>query len=302
MKSQFEVIIIGGSYAGLSAAMSLGRAMRNVLVIDSGLPCNRQTPQSHNVITLDGEKPADIAAKARDQVLQYPTVQLINDVAVNGRKTDRGFEIGTRSGKVYMAEKLIFAAGVKDLMPDIPGFAECWGISVIHCPYCHGYEVRNTKTGILGNGDAAFHYAQLIRNWSEDLTIFTNGTSAFTAAQAEILSRHSIPVIEKEIQKISHHEGMLHELVFSDGSVEELKAMYSRPPSEQHCTVPEMLGCEMTEHGLIAVDAFQKTTLQNVMACGDCATPFRSVAAAIYSGNLAGAMLNNRMTEEAFAR
>ena len=172
MKSQFEVIIIGVSYAGLSAAMSLGRAMRNVLVIDSGLPCNRQTPLSHNVITLDGEKPADIAAKAREQVLQYPTVQLINDVAVNGRKTDRGFEIGTRSGKIYEAEKLIFAAGVKDLMPDIPGFAECWGVSVIHCPYCHGWEVRDRRLGVLAMSAFGLHQVQMVRQWSEDVVLF----------------------------------------------------------------------------------------------------------------------------------
>src|SRR5690606_313012 len=127
----YDIIIIGGSYSGLSAAMALGRALRKVLIIDSGLPCNRQTPYSHNFITHDGEKPAQIAAKAKEQVLNYNTVTWHSDIAVNGKKTDEGFEIKTQSGAVFSAGKLIFASGVKDLMPEIPGFAECWGISVI---------------------------------------------------------------------------------------------------------------------------------------------------------------------------
>ena len=162
--NHFDVIIIGGSYSGLSAAMALGRSLRNVLIIDSGLPCNRQTPHSHNFITQDGKQPAVIAGKARTQVLQYNTVRFLNGRAISGKKTENGFTISTQKEEVFTAKKLVFATGVKDIMPDIDGFSACWGISVIHCPYCHGYEVSNEKTGILANGDIAFHYAQLIRN------------------------------------------------------------------------------------------------------------------------------------------
>src|SRR5690606_26609566 len=137
----FDVIIIGGSYAGLSAAMALGRALRNVLIIDGGSPCNRQTPHSHNFITQDGEKPHIIAEKARTQVLQYPTIKFITGIAHSGFKTEFGFTITTKANETFEAKKLIFATGLKDNMPDIKGFSECWGISVIHCPYCHGYEV-----------------------------------------------------------------------------------------------------------------------------------------------------------------
>src|SRR5690606_5743737 len=181
----FDVIIIGGSYAGLSAAMALGRSLRNVLIIDSGMPCNRQTPHSHNFITQEGENPSVIAEKAKTQVLKYDTVKFESDLAIRGKKTKNGFTISTQTGKEFIAKKLIFATGVKDIMTDIEGFAECWGISVIHCPYCHGYEVKNEKTGILANGNFAYHYAQLVRNLTKNLTVFTNGKADFTREQKE---------------------------------------------------------------------------------------------------------------------
>lgn len=299
-KKDFDVIIIGGSYSGLSAAMALGRALRNVLIIDSGLPCNRQTPHSHNFITHDGEKPSIIAEKAKAQVLNYSTVQFHEGLAISGKKIDNGFLITTELNEEFMAKKLIFATGVKDLLPTITGFSECWGISVIHCPYCHGYEVKNEKTGILANGDFAFHYAQLIRNWTKDLTIYTNGASTLTQEQLDKIAPHNIPIIEKEIDSIQHKNGTIEQIVFKDTSTVQLKAIYSRPIFEQHCKIPESLGCELTEQGLLKVDFGQKTTVENIFACGDNATPMRSVAFAVAAGNIAGAMANSRMIEEEF--
>ncbi|HLT87601.1 MAG TPA: NAD(P)/FAD-dependent oxidoreductase [Sphingobacterium sp.] len=296
----FDVIIIGGSYAGLSSAMTLGRALRNVLIIDSGLPCNRQTPHSHNFVTQDGEKPSVIAEKAKAQVLKYDTVKILNDLAVSGKKTENGFTIATKTGEEFTTKKLIFATGVKDIMPEIKGFSECWGISVIHCPYCHGYEVKSEKTGILADGNFAFHYAQLIRNWTKDLTIFTNGKATLTQEQSDKIAKHNIPIIEKEIAYLKHENGNVQQIIFKDNSTFDLKAIYSRPNFEQHCKIPEILGCELTEQGFIKVDMFQKTTVTNVFACGDNASPMRSVANAVATGSLVGAMVNNGMTEEEF--
>lgn len=296
----FDVIIIGGSYAGLSSAMALGRALRKVLIIDSGLPCNRQTPQSHNFITQDGEKPSNIAQKAKDQVLQYDTVSFINDLAIDGRKTKDGFEISTKTNGKFSAKKIIFATGVKDIMPEIKGFSECWGISILHCPYCHGYEVKGEKTGILASGDSAFHLARLIQHWTSDLTIYTNGKAIFTLEQQHKIDQHQIPVIEKEIAYFKHNKGYLQKIIFKDGSEAELKALYTHPKFEQHCHLPDLLGCELTEQGHIKVDAMQKTTIESISACGDCANVMRSVANAVATGNMAGAWLNNAMIEAAF--
>lgn len=298
----FDVVIVGGSYAGLSAAMSLGRASRNVLIIDSGLPCNRQTPHSHNFITQDGEKPGVIAENAKKQVLKYDTVKFITDLAVNGTKTDKGFEISTQSGKIFSAKKLVFATGLKDKMPSIKGFSECWGITVIHCPYCHGYEVMNQKTGILANGYAAFYLTQLISNWTKDLIIFTNGKSELTQEQTDKIIEHNILIVEKEIASLKHKDGVVEEVIFVDNSTFELKVIYSRPPYEHHCKIPELLGCELTEKGLIKVDALQKTTVDNIFACGDNTNPLRSVPYAVSAGNIAGVAINNAMTEEEFLK
>lgn len=299
-KKDFDVIIIGGSYAGLSAGMALGRSLRNTLIIDSGKPCNRFTPHSHNFITHDGEKPAVIAEKARVQVLNYPTVQWHEGLAVSGKAVESGFMITTEAREEFGAKKLIFATGIKDILPDIKGFAECWGISVIHCPYCHGYEVKNARTGILANGDFAVHYAQLVRNLTPDLAIFTNGQAAFSDEQAAQLTRHGIPVIEKEIVYFDQENGRIRHIVFSDNSVFPLEAVYARPAFEQHCRIPEMLGCELTEQGLLKTDMFQKTNVTGVFACGDSTSPMRSVAQAVATGNITGAMVNSLLAGEKF--
>ncbi|HRQ88739.1 MAG TPA: NAD(P)/FAD-dependent oxidoreductase [Bacteroidia bacterium] len=145
-KKDLDAIIVGGSYAGLSAALALGRALRSVLVIDGGSPCNRQTPYSHNFITQDGENPKAIVEKAKVQVSNYGTVSFLDDLAVDGRRTEGGFAITTKTKGEFHARKLIFATGLRNIMPAIEGYADCWGISVIHCPYCHGYEYRNLNS------------------------------------------------------------------------------------------------------------------------------------------------------------
>lgn len=295
-----DAIIVGGSYSGLSAGMALGRSLRNVLIIDSGTPCNRQTPHSHNFITQDGKTPTEISTVARQQVEQYETINFYNGLVVQAQQTEVGFTITTQENETFEAKKLIFATGIRDIMPDIPGFAECWGISVIHCPYCHGYEVRSQPTGILDNGDAAFHYAKLISNWTDDLTIVTNGKATFTPAQLQQIEKHKIPIIEKEIASLEHHHGKLQEIMFVDGTTLQLSAIYSSPEREQHCSIPQQLGCELTEQGLLKVDMFQKTTVEGVLACGDNASPLRAVSHAVATGNIAGVMVNKDLIEEEF--
>lgn len=299
-QKNFEVIIIGGSYSGLSAAMSLGRSLRQVLVIDSGLPCNRQTPHSHNFITHDGETPAAISAKARLQVGSYKTVQFYEGLAIEAVKKQNGFEIKTESGKLFTSKKLLFATGVKDLLPQIKGFEECWGISVLHCPYCHGYEVKNERTAIVANGEMGFEYAKLILNWTKNLTLCTNGKSTLTSEQTQILKNHGVLVLENEIDSFEHNAGYISNIVFKNGEKMAVKAVYARPPFEQHCPLPQILGCEMSEQGFIKVDFVQKTTVPGIYASGDATTQMRSVALAVSSGSFAGAAINKELIDEDF--
>jgi thioredoxin reductase len=299
-ENNFEVIIIGGSYAGLSAGMALGRALRNTLIIDSGKPGNRQTPHSHNFLTQDGKPPEEISTLARQQVAVYKTIKFFNGLAISGKKTDQGFEIETEKGNIFKAKKLIFATGVKDIMPKINGFSECWGISVIHCPYCHGYEYSNDKTGILANGEVAFELGKLINNWTKDLTIFTNGNSTLTVEQIKKLTKHNITINETEIDYFNHHKGHLESIVFKNGATQHLKALYSRPTFEQHCHIPQQLNCEITEQNYIKIDPFQKTTIQGIYACGDNTSMLRAVSYAVAMGGIAGGMVNRELIEESF--
>ena len=147
-KEFFDVIIIGGSYAGLSAALSLGRSGRSVLIIDSGEPCNSKTPHSHNFLTHDGSRPVMINRIAREQVVCYPTVYFMEGLATDVKESDIGFEVFTKKKQVFKTRKVLFATGVKDTIPITPGFEDCWGISILHCPYCHGYEVKNKRLGV----------------------------------------------------------------------------------------------------------------------------------------------------------
>lgn len=300
MEKEFDVIIIGGSYAGLSAAMALGRALRNVLVIDSGLPCNRQTPHSHNFLTHDGEVPSVISMKAKAQVRQYPTVTFVDGKAISGKKLEGKFQIDTDSGKRFSGRKLLFTTGMKDIMPPIDGFSECWGISVLHCPYCHGYEVRNEKTGIIANGNTAFELVKLINHWTKDLTLFTNGPSELTEEQKLKLSSYNIGIIEDEVAGLEHVDGYVKSVHLKGGEVANVKAIYARPALIQHCSIPEQIGCEMTEQNLLKVDAFQRTTVPGIYAAGDNTTMMRSVALAVASGGFAGAAINKEMIEESF--
>ncbi|WP_196858181.1 NAD(P)/FAD-dependent oxidoreductase [Pedobacter sp. CAN_A7] len=298
----FDVIIIGGSYAGLSAAMSLGRSLKKTLVIDSGKPCNAQTPQSHNFLTQDGKPPQEIAALGKQQVEQYDTVKFFNDIAVKAIKTDTGFLVSTRAGTTFQAKKLILASGIKDMLPDIPGFSNAWGISVIHCPYCHGYEYRDQLTGIYANGDRALHLASLVGNLTNELTILTNGPAEFTQEQSDLLARRHIPVLESPILAIEQQNGHLQQLILKDGTHLPMKALYAAVPFVQHTDIPLSLGCEMTTSGHLQVDSFQKTTIPGVWACGDNSSPMRAVSNAVATGALAGAMVNMELTQESFNR
>jgi thioredoxin reductase len=300
MEKYFDVIIVGGSYAGLSAAMALGRSLRSVLVVDAETPCNAQTPHSHNFLTQDGKVPAEIAAIARQQLLIYDTVNMINGFVVSVEKKGNGFAAVLQSGERVASKKLIFATGIKDHLPDIPGFSACWGISVVHCPYCHGYEYRAKKTAILANGETAMHYAMLVGNLTKNLQIFTNGKHAFTSEQMEKLQKHGIDVNESKITAMEHTNGHLKNVVLKGGERVSFDALYFRPPFTQHCEIPKLLGAELNDQGYLKVDALQQTSVEGIYACGDNSSMMRSVANAVSTGNMTGAAMNRELATEQF--
>ena len=301
---QYDVLIIGGSYAGLSAAMTLGRSLRKVLIIDGERPANRQTPHAHNVITLDGATPAQITARAKEQVLAYPGVTFVAGQAVAAPGSDGHFDVATEAGGRFRARKLLLATGVEDLMPDLDGFAPCWGVSILHCPYCHGYEVNGQPLGLLANGHIALDLVKLIGHWSSDLTLLTNGPGTFTDEQRRFIGQQRVPVREAPISRLAQQNGQLQAVVFADGSQLPLRAIFTRVPFRQHTDLAGQLACELGQTGMMAglliVDELGRTTTKGVFAAGDATSPMRSLTSAMASGTKAGAMLNRELIEERF--
>lgn len=298
-QDSFEVIIIGGSYSGLSAGLGLARASRKVLIIDSGQPCNSQTPHSHNFLTQDGTPPAEIAAIARKQLKKYDTVHFVQDKAVGARNTETGFEVQTARGARFLAKKVIMATGLRDVLPEIVGVQSCWGISVIHCPYCHGYEFKGEVTGIISNGSAAVGLVKMISNWSNKLTLFTNGASTLSKEETDMLQRNKVQIVESKITELVHQNGQVQQLLLEGGRLVETRVLYLRAPVEQHSNIPISLGAVLTEQGLLQVDENRQTTVPNLYACGDNSA-MRSVSTAVYTGSVTAASVNLALTAETF--
>ena len=296
--ADYDVIIVGGSIAGLSAALALGRSLRRVLVIDSGKPCNRQTPHSHNFLTRDGETPAQLNAIARAQATAYPSVTILDSRVTTLSKTEGGFAVTTDPSVHYQFRKVLLATGVEDLMPPIDGFAESWGRSVAHCPYCHGYEVHGQPLGVLGNGDAGFEYVQLIQNWSKNLTLFTNGPATLTDEQLRDVRRLDVSIVETPIARIIHEDGFMRAVQLKDGSHVELTFLLARIPFRQHSDLAQQVGCELATTGLIIVSPFGETNVPGLYAAGDNSSLMRSLVMASASGTTAGAWMNRELIGE----
>jgi len=291
----YDVIVIGGSAAGLSAAMTLGRALRNVLIIDSCDPCNVQTPRSHNFLSRDGFSPSDIIKVSLEQVLAYPNITLISGEATHAVQEDDIFRIEISTGQSATCDKLLLATGLRDIFPDVEGFRECWGISVLHCPYCHGYEVRDEPTVIFANGEAAYHLSVMVHNWSKKLTVVTNGISELRFEEASRLEELGVTVIEKEVSRFEHENGHVKRIAFNDGTHFETNVIYASIPFEQKSDLAEQLGCKISSHNHIEVDDEQRTTIENVFAAGDCTAQARAISVAAASGTKAGFTINLEM-------
>lgn len=293
-----DVLIIGGSTAGLSAALTLGRSLRRVLVLDAGQPCNRYSPHSHNFFTRDGETPAQLLAAARQQALAYPTVRVEEGLVARLQATAAGFVAETAAGQRLSARKVLLATGVRDLLPPLPGFADCWGKTIIHCPYCHGYEVHGQPLAVLGNGDDIVPHVQHLRNWGRDLQLFTNGPATFGDEQRRQLARLRVPLIETPVTGFEQETGQLRAVLLADGRRVPRAALFAAVPFEQSSDLAQQLGCTLTPAGLIETTEFGLTSVPGVAAAGDNSTPMRSLALASSRAVLAAVWLNRELVQE----
>jgi thioredoxin reductase len=288
--NHIDFAVIGGSYAGMSAALQLARARREVLVVDAGQRRNRFVDAagetSHGFLTQDGRAPAEIAAVAREQLLNYPNVRWIHGTADDARVASDGrleFRVGQET---ISAGHLILATGVRDELPPVPGLAERWGRSIFHCPYCHGYEMNAGPIGIIAASPLALHHALMLPDWGSP-TLFLNGAYIPSDEDLAAIARRGTKVEATPIAQIDNRA----DVMLQDGRMLRMNGLFTQPHTLLASPVAEQLGCAL-EDGLtgvfIKVDEFKATSVPRVFACGDAARAAGNVTLAVADGAMAG--------------
>ena len=292
LREAYDVAIVGGSWAGLAAAMQLGRARRRVVVVDAGKPRNRFARSSHGFLGQDGRPPSEILDAFRSQVLAYPTVQLHMGEAKDARPSgDGAFLLDLSSGDSLRAARLILATGVVDELPRIPGLAERWGTTVLHCPYCHGYEVADQRLGVLATNGTTMHLALLLPDWSTDVTLFTNGTFAPDSEQQAALAARGVRVETRTIDSLMGDAPRLVGLRLEDGDLVALDALFTASRTRMASPFAERLGCMFDEGRfgpIVRTDARKETSVPGVFCAGDAAREPHSATWAAADGATAG--------------
>ena len=267
MANDWDCVVVGGGVAGLGAALVLGRARRRTLVLDRGGQSNRAAAHVGGLLGHDGTPPSELYELARAQVAAYDAVELRNAEAVDARAEVEGFVVvlGGGAGEVQ-ARALVLATGMTYEVPDVPGFAELWGGAVFHCPFCHGWEVRDRRVVVYGAGEIADRQAKLLAAWTDDVTV----------------------VDPAEVAGVRVEDGVLQALVRRDGPELPCDAVLVHAPLRRRDSLPERLGLALTDDDLVAVDAQGRTSVPGVYAAGDLAVAPQQVAIALGSGHLAG--------------
>jgi thioredoxin reductase len=281
-----DVIVVGGSFAGLAAATQIARARRNVVVIDAGQRRNRFADASHGFLTQDGRAPGDIIADARRQLLAYPTVRIVEGTAASARSVGDAFTVAMADGGEFKAGRLVLATGVIDNLPDIAGVRERWGQSVFHCPYCHGYEIGKGPIGVLGIGPMSVHQALLIADWGET-TLLINGTFEPDGEQSAALAARGVAVETQPVLVVSGKA----DVSLADGRVLSFDGLFTASRTEMASPLAEQLGCRFVDGPLgqyIETSGFMRTSVEGVFACGDAARGAGSVSIAVGDGAMAG--------------
>jgi thioredoxin reductase len=293
----WECIIVGGGAAGLSAALVLGRARRRVLVLDAGGQSNLPAHGIGGLLGHDGLPPSELYVRARTELAAYPSVELRDLSVAAAEREDGGFVLTTEDAEALHAPRVLLAMGMDYAVPDLPGVAELWGGPVFHCPYCHGWEVRDGALAVLGNLAAA-HRALLLRRWSADVVLLTDGPAELDDDERERLARAGVPVDERPVSGVRGRAGALEAVLFADGGELARDGLLVPAPLRQRSSLAADLGAELTERGAVDADPFGRTTVPGLYAAGDVASPMPQVAGAIADGSRAAAAINDSLLAE----
>jgi len=294
MNQAYDVVVAGGGAAGLSAALVLGRARRRVAVIDAGAPRNAPAERMHGFLSRDGMPPADLVAAGRAEVARYG-VEVIHDIV---ERIDPGFAVHLRNRGVVSARRVLISTGVGDELPDLPGVSERWGRDLLHCPYCHGWEVRDTPLGVLGTGAGSVQHALLVRQWSDDVVFFAH-TYELTDAERAQLSARGIRVEPAPVTRLIVEADRLTGVELADGRVVVRRAVFVRPGNRPHDDgLLAGLGCAVDAAGFALVDSAGRTSTTGVWAAGNAVDPRAQVIAAAGAGSAAAIAINADLVQE----
>jgi thioredoxin reductase len=304
MDTNWECIVVGGGAAGLSAALVLGRARRRTLVVDAGEQSNRAAHGIGGLLGQDGRPPDDFYAAGREELATYPTVELRAGEVIGAQRVDDGIVLELASGESESARRVLLATGMEYRWPDLPGIEERWGGSVFHCPFCHGWEVRDSALGVLDRGEGGVRRALLLRAWSEDVTLYSDGPAELAADEAELLRAAGVEVDERPVARLRGPGEELSAIVFEDGSERDCGGLLVPVTLHQRSPLGEQLGAELASKAPLVADAVQvdegfHSSVAGVSAAGDTSGQMQSVANAIAGGSTAAAMIvHDLMTEE----
>lgn len=305
--SEYDVVVVGGAAAGLSGALALARARRSVAVVDSGEPRNAPAAHIHNYLGREGTSPSELYAVGRSEITGYGAVVLNGTVTTVTRDDGGRFRVSLADGRSLLARRVLAASGARDLLPDIPGLAQHWGKDVLHCPYCHGWEVQDQQIGIIAMDlQAALHQAQLWRQWSDDVVLFLHTAGAPDSGQAEQLAARGIRVVTGEVTGVEG-ESRLTGVRLASGEVVQRQAVVIFAPVHARAGYLADLGIEPVEQVMgelsvgtaVPVEPTGATTVPGVYAAGNLVVPMMQVIGASAAGMAAGAAINaDLMTEE----
>ena len=286
-----DVAIVGGGAAGLSAALVLGRARRRVVVIDAGAPRNASAEHMQGFLSRDGMPPSELLRIARDEVRGYG-VEIVEDSVID---VGPGFELRLGSGRTIEARHVLLATGAVDQLPDIDGARERWGRDFLHCPYCHGWEVRDQPLGVLGTGPGSVDHAQLLRQWSNDVTLFSHVLEVSDDERVALNAR-GIVVVDGLVKRFVVVDDRLQAVELADGRTVRRAAIFMRPTLRAHeGGLAEALGCELLDDGLVRVDAIGQTTVPGVWAAGNAANARAQVISAAGEGAAVAIAINTTL-------
>lgn len=293
-----DVIIIGGSFAGLAAALQLGRARRKVTVLDTNLQRNRFASHSHGLLGHDHKPPLEILAEARQQLGRYPTISLVNAQADSISGSIDNFFVHTSDGKSFGARRLILSYGIVDQMPNVPGFAEGWGTSIIPCPYCDGFEVADQNWGLIWSGPQSINQVRLFHDWTDRLTVFANGQDISPEIRADLAGRH-VPVVNGLIKGIANHGSHIATIKLDTGPDVTVDILFAHPRNKPSASLHDLLGLttDNVPAGIVLkVDERRETSMSGIYAAGDLTNPgMPSVTTASWQGAMAGIFAQQSM-------